>query len=147
MESQSTIIFFVMHHPNHPHPHSWQEPSSSYVAFRSEEEIKEGKKLIIMAMEAITPSICSSNRGLLFISSSCWTNHTTFSPFLVKSMASQKPLPSVSRTLASRKVCLCTPSAFLHLLKITSAMGCDHSDLAKVFTHFTLHFWYRNEGG
>ncbi|KAK4252524.1 hypothetical protein QN277_014515 [Acacia crassicarpa] len=47
-----------------------------------------------MVMEATTASMCSTNRGLLFIRTS---------PLLVKSMATQKPLPSVSRTVSSRK--------------------------------------------
>ncbi|KAK7304698.1 hypothetical protein VNO77_42584 [Canavalia gladiata] len=44
-------------------------------------------------------AICSNRRGLPFIFSSSTKN----SPFLVKSMATPKPLSSVSRTVGSRK--------------------------------------------
>ncbi|XP_028763570.1 uncharacterized protein LOC114721853 [Neltuma alba] len=47
-----------------------------------------------MVMEATAASLCSTNGGLPF---------TRTSPLLVKSMATQKPVPSVSRTVSSRK--------------------------------------------
>ncbi|TKY73296.1 hypothetical protein E2542_SST02048 [Spatholobus suberectus] len=58
-----------------------------------------------MVMEA-SASICNNSRGLPFIFSSSpptTQNSSTFSPMLVKSMATPKPLPSVSRTVGSRK--------------------------------------------
>ncbi|XP_027338747.1 uncharacterized protein LOC113852628 isoform X1 [Abrus precatorius] len=53
-------------------------------------------------MEA-SASICSYCRGIPFSFSSATPNSATFSPLLVKSMATPKPLPSVSRTVGSRK--------------------------------------------
>ncbi|KAL2340636.1 hypothetical protein Fmac_008576 [Flemingia macrophylla] len=49
-----------------------------------------------MVME-VSPSICNNTRAFIFSATS------QNSPMLVKSMATPKPLPSVSRTVASRK--------------------------------------------
>ncbi|RDX86319.1 hypothetical protein CR513_32352, partial [Mucuna pruriens] len=48
-------------------------------------------------------SICNNSTGLPFIFSSSSQNSPTFLPMLVKSMATPKPLPAVSRTVGSRK--------------------------------------------
>lgn len=51
-----------------------------------------------------------SSKGSPFLFSSRITtkkssqNSATFSPFLIQSMATQKPLPSVAKTVGSRKV-------------------------------------------
>ncbi|KAJ1402807.1 hypothetical protein SESBI_27799 [Sesbania bispinosa] len=57
---------------------------------------------MVMVMEA-SASIFSNSRGSPFIFSSSTQSSATFSPLLVKSMATPKPLPSVSRTVGSRK--------------------------------------------
>ncbi|XP_027338748.1 uncharacterized protein LOC113852628 isoform X2 [Abrus precatorius] len=63
-------------------------------------------------MEA-SASICSYCRGIPFSFSSATPNSATFSPLLVKSMATPKPLPSVSRTVGSRKVSATPPIKLL----------------------------------
>ncbi|CAJ1975395.1 unnamed protein product [Sphenostylis stenocarpa] len=62
------------------------------------------KKFMVMEASA---SICNNSIGLPFIfsfSSAITHKSATFSPMLVKSMATPKPLPPVSRTVGSRKV-------------------------------------------
>ena len=56
-----------------------------------------------MVMEA-TASIFSNNRGIPFMYYSSPGRRENLSPLLVRSMATQKPLPSVSRTVGTRKV-------------------------------------------
>ncbi|KAI4343974.1 hypothetical protein L6164_011255 [Bauhinia variegata] len=73
----------------------------------AEQEESDQRKKLMEATRAA--SICSGSRLPLTYSvpgnksiARRWTS-TTFSPFLVKSMATQKPLPSVSLTVGSRK--------------------------------------------
>jgi len=88
-------VILIMHHL---HPHSAYE---SFVHLKQAITIKK-----FMVMEA-SATICNNSLGspFIFSSSPAFTQKpATFSPMLVKSMATPKPLPSVSKTVGSRKV-------------------------------------------
>ncbi|QHN83386.1 hypothetical protein S245_071413 [Arachis hypogaea] len=90
-----------MHHDDEDEYH----PQSGFVCcFHSHQILRQGDKERLMVMES-TASICSNSRGIPFFchSSSSSSERNYLSPLIVKSMATQKPLPLVSKTVSSRK--------------------------------------------